>query len=162
MLLDTVDWWLIGKPWHTLGKSEWGKIDLKISHLLFCDKIKYDDPSGIGRIGSAGSSFKSDIRRGRADTVFSPLLFSIISCVSSSWSLNGFNKNKKKIDKMIKINQTRCDNAYNCKSKMNYFPFNVEELKRTTTMMPWKTKGRCCRVLDIQSKISRLIQTNCK
>lgn len=60
---------------------------INVSHLLFCDNIKNEDPSGIGRIGCGGSG-TSDIRRGLADTIFvlsSPL--SIISFVSSSWSV---------------------------------------------------------------------------
>lgn len=58
------------------------------SHLLPCDNIKKADPSGIGRIGVGGSGI-SDIRRGRADTVvlFLSSPFSIISLVSSSWSV---------------------------------------------------------------------------
>lgn len=58
-----------------------------MSHLLDCDSIKNADPSGIGRIGCGGSG-TSDIRRGLADTILlfsSPL--SIISLVSSSWSV---------------------------------------------------------------------------
>lgn len=58
------------------------------SHLLPCDNIKKEVASGIGRIGVGGSG-SSDIRRGRADTVALLLSspFSIISLVSSSWSV---------------------------------------------------------------------------